>query len=142
MGGVTHGNDGMGTLEYAVIIFIVLMISVVFFRFRDSITGIYDSGTGKVIAMKDTLDEAYNEDEYETVIAEVTDGGIPIGINNWMYCARYKENGKEIYYYFYTRKLINPPSKVLLRRNPDYVPPLNLMMAPRDFVLEFVSTVS
>lgn len=57
---VLHGEDGMGTLEYAIIIFIVLMIAVVFFKFRDAVVSLFKSATGKVNDIHTSLSSQFN----------------------------------------------------------------------------------
>ena len=64
---VLHGEDGMGTLEYAIIIFIVLLIAVVFFKFRDAVVALFNSATGKVTAMHSTLSNAFSSGRYGIV---------------------------------------------------------------------------
>lgn len=50
-----HGEDGMGTLEYGIIIFIVLIIAVAFFYFRDAVVDLIKSATRKVDTVRENL---------------------------------------------------------------------------------------
>lgn len=52
---VLSGEDGMGTLEYGIIIFIVLMIAIAFFAFKDSVKELFSTATDKVDMMKSNL---------------------------------------------------------------------------------------
>ena len=57
---VLNGEDGMGTLEYGIIIFIVLMIAVAFFWFRDAVIRIINSATDKVGEVHDGLESSWS----------------------------------------------------------------------------------
>ena len=61
---VLHGEDGMGTLEYAIIIFIVLLIAIVFFKFRDAVVGLFNSATDKVNTMHATMSGQFSSGMY------------------------------------------------------------------------------
>lgn len=58
------GESGMGTLEYAIIIFIVLLIAVVFFKFRDAVVALFNSATGKVTSMHNAMSDQFKDMEY------------------------------------------------------------------------------
>lgn len=57
---VLNGEDGMGTLEYGIIIFIVLMIAVAFFWFRDAVINMINSATDKVDEVHDGLESSWS----------------------------------------------------------------------------------
>ena len=65
---VLHGEDGMGTLEYAIIIFIVLLIAVVFFRFRDAVVDLFNSATDKVDSMHSAMSSQFSGDPYGVTV--------------------------------------------------------------------------
>lgn len=55
-----HGEDGMGTLEYGIIIFIVLIIAVAFFYFRDAVVDLIKSATQKVDSVRENLSNQFS----------------------------------------------------------------------------------
>lgn len=57
---VLNGEDGMGTLEYGIIIFIVLMIAVAFFWFRDAVVNLINSATSKVDTIHNNLSNQFD----------------------------------------------------------------------------------
>lgn len=57
---VLNGEDGMGTLEYGIIIFIVLMIAVAFFWFRDAVVNLINSATDKVDIIHTNLSNQFD----------------------------------------------------------------------------------
>lgn len=57
---VLNGEDGMGTLEYGIIIFIVLMIAVAFFWFRDAVVNLINSATDKVDVIHTNLSNQFD----------------------------------------------------------------------------------
>lgn len=57
---VLNGEDGMGTLEYGIIIFIVLMIAVAFFWFRDAVVNLINSATNKVDVIHNNLSNQFD----------------------------------------------------------------------------------
>ena len=57
---VLNGEDGMGTLEYGIIIFIVLMIAVAFFWFRDAVVNLINSATDKVDVIHENLSDQFD----------------------------------------------------------------------------------
>lgn len=58
---VLNGEDGMGTLEYGIIIFIVLMIAVAFFYFRDAVVNMINSATAKVDDVHNNLSNQWQK---------------------------------------------------------------------------------
>ena len=57
---VLRGEDGMGTLEYGIIIFIVLIIAVAFFLFRDEVVSLVQSATAKVGEVHDNMSAVWD----------------------------------------------------------------------------------
>ena len=57
---VLSGEDGMGTLEYAVLAVIVIIITVAFFKFKDEVIGLIDNATGKVGEINSKLDSQWS----------------------------------------------------------------------------------
>lgn len=57
---VLNGEDGMGTLEYGIIIFIVLMIAVAFFWFKDAVVNLINSATDKVDTIHSNLSDQFD----------------------------------------------------------------------------------
>lgn len=57
---VLDGEDGMGTLEYAGLAVLVIIILAVFFGFKDKVVELIHNATGRVGEINSKLNEAWS----------------------------------------------------------------------------------
>lgn len=57
---VLDGEDGMGTLEYAGLAVLVIIIIVAFFKFKDKVVQLVNNATGRVGEINSKLNDAWS----------------------------------------------------------------------------------